>query len=223
MMNYTDIVEIVNKECDVKIEKYELGLHMINHKHPISITQGEFEFIGNFIVNNNLKTGFEVATAFGISALSAGLAFKQTGGKLITMDCYAEEQLSDAHSYGNKYQTYKNADGYVIANFIKEKFDIPIEIIIGWSPWDTPAAIKNVHGDKKLDYVFIDAMHTDDALIQDINGIFPFLNDKFIVFCHDMHCFSDLTLWYIQAKLNCRLQIPNISSPNYQLFCFTNI
>jgi predicted O-methyltransferase YrrM len=43
------------------------------------------------IVENNFKSGFEIATAFGYSTEYLGLAFQKTGGKCISLDCYIEE------------------------------------------------------------------------------------------------------------------------------------
>ncbi len=47
------------------------------------------------IVENNFKSGFEIATAFGYSTAYLGLAFQKTGGKCISLDCYIEEFKED--------------------------------------------------------------------------------------------------------------------------------
>ena len=59
---------------------------MENHIFPLSIRYDEFEFLKNLIIKYNLKSGFELATAFGVSTVALGIGFIKTGGKLVTMD-----------------------------------------------------------------------------------------------------------------------------------------
>ena len=57
------------------IENYAIG--MSNHMFPLSVRYDEFEFLKNVILKYNLKSGFELATAFGVSTVALGVAFKQ--------------------------------------------------------------------------------------------------------------------------------------------------
>ena len=97
---------------------------MLQHPYPYSILQEEFDFLKNIIVENNLKCGYECATAFGISSLAIGLGFKQTGGKCVTMDAYIEEKCEDPGKYKNfEKQVYEQDDGYKSVKYLIEKFE----------------------------------------------------------------------------------------------------
>ena len=192
MTTYNDLVELT-KNTDCELVKNGKGMHMKYHPNPASIAQPEFHFLTKFVKDNNLKKGYEVATAFGISMLAAALGFKETGGKLVTMDAYIEEQFNSCCGYDETHkQTYKDSDGFKTASFLIEKFDLKnvVTTTVGFSPIDTAKVIQSVFGSDKLDYAFIDALHTEEAVIQDIEATIPFLADKFVLFLHDVHCFT---------------------------------
>jgi hypothetical protein len=73
--------------------------------------------------------------------------------------------------------------------------------------------------------VFIDALHTDQALIQDTEAVLPFLADKFVVFWHDQHCHQDAAKNYIRDKFGKKWSIPfnPDARDNYGLCYVTNI
>ncbi len=190
-MEYTELLDLVNNDFDIKIRNNSRALSMVDHENPVCITEKEFNFITDFIIKHNLKTGYECATAFGVSALAAGLGFKKTGGKLVTMDAYIEEQYNDAAQYNDKKQTYENADGYRLAYFLLNYYEVPVAPKVGWSPDNVEQVIKEEFGDNKIEYAFIDALHNDDAFVKDINAIKPFLAEKFVLFVHDVWCFSE--------------------------------
>ena len=68
------------------------GLRMAHRAIPVSLSETEFNYLHDFIVDHRLQCGFDLATAFGISALAMGTALKKTGGRLLSMDSYHEEQ-----------------------------------------------------------------------------------------------------------------------------------
>lgn len=192
MINYKELVNIT-KNTPYELVNEGKGIHMKKHSNPASIAQSEFNFINKFIIDNDLKKGYEVATAFGISMLAAGLGFKETNGRLVTMDAYIEEQFDSCCAYDESHkETYQNADGFKTASFLIEEFDLKniVTPTVGFSPRDTSKVIESVFGLEKLDYVFIDALHTEEAVLQDIEVILPFLADKFVLFLHDVHCFT---------------------------------
>lgn len=193
---YVDIVNDVDNPVGI-VFNHSQSLNMRNHYNPWSIKYPEFKYLYDTIKNNNLKAGYEVATAFGISALAAALAMKDTGGKLVTMDAYIEEKYNDAGSYTNadKEVYYENNDGYKNVNYLIKKFQLEGTLLpeIGWSPNDTEKVLSK-HFDlqkEKLDYIFIDAGHWDDAVIKDIDSVVPFLAERCYIFFHDVHCFTD--------------------------------
>lgn len=164
------------------------SLKMVGHHHPWSVKPNEFFFIGDFIRKHGLKAGYEIATGFGISSLGAALGFKDTGGKLVTMDAYIEEANDNCAAYEGKRGTYADSDGYKSVMWLREQFGLQDVLFpkVGWSPNDAPKAITNVFGEQaKLDYAFIDGLHTEEAVIKDTLSVEPYLAEKFIVFFHD--------------------------------------
>ena len=73
-------------------------------------------------VEHNLQRGYECATAFGISSCAIGLGFKQTGGKIVTMDAYIEEKCQNPGAYKDFERTvYEQSDGYKSVKYLIEK------------------------------------------------------------------------------------------------------
>jgi len=167
-------------------------IKMIGHTVPLSIMQKEFDFLHNIVVENNLKCGFELATAFGISGTAIGTAFKKTGGKFVTMDAYVEEKYDNAGTYENfQREVYEKSDGYKSVNYLIDKLDLRGTMYpeIGWSPDDVDSIIEK-HFTEKLDFVFLDAGHFEGQMIKDINQIYKHLSDKFIFVFHDIYSWS---------------------------------
>lgn len=177
----------------VKYEPSGRGhIKMVGHSVPYSIMQKEFDFLHNIIVDNNLKRGFELATAFGISGTAIGTAFKKTGGKFVTMDAYIEEKYDNAGTYEHfQKEVYDKSDGYKSVNYLIDNFDLRDTMFaeIGWSPDDVDSII-NKHFTEKLDFVFLDAGHFGDQMIKDIKEINKHLDDKFVFVFHDIYPWS---------------------------------
>jgi methyltransferase family protein len=188
-------------------------LRMIGHHNPLSIKEAEFYFIKNYIVEHRLKVGFEVATAFGISALAAASGFAETGGKLASMDAYIEEQFNDAGIYSDiADKKFYQADGWCSAHFLASEFDVVpfVEFHIGWSPTDTPTVIESVHCGKRLDYVFIDGGHFSLQIEADVNAVLPYLEKSATVFFHDVYddSFTPNLIEYFEQTLGGKMEIP---------------
>lgn len=166
------------------IENYVLS--MSNHIFPLSVRYDEFEFLKNLVVKYNLKSGFELATAFGVSTVALGVAFKQNGGKLVTMDAYVEERQE---VYTQEYvdtSTNYDADGFKSVNYLIEYFRLK-EVVnpqIGWSPVDVKNVVQN-HSRKTFDFLFLDGGHSPGQIIQDLYAIRPFLEKEHIIVLHD--------------------------------------
>jgi predicted O-methyltransferase YrrM len=173
------------------IENWYMG--MKGYDFPRSIYVHEFDYLKNLVIDYNLKSGYEVATAFGLSALALGLGFKETGGKLVTMDAYIEESQIEIEDYIIRYRnegsnTVTDAMGYKSANYLMEYFRLKdvVKVEIGYSPIDVGRILgKNI--DKKLDFAFIDAGHFPEQVIKDLQAIIPFLGDEYVIALHD--CF----------------------------------
>ena len=184
----------IDQDAEIKYAFENGSLRMGNHNMPLSIKQDECDFLTSFINYNNLQRGYEVATAFGVSTVACGLGFKATGGRLVTMDAYIEEQYDSCVDYRQNKGTYQDADGFKSVNFLLDHFDLKNTVTptVGWSPDDTQERLSRVFdlSSEKLDFVFIDALHYDEAVIEDVKSVLPFLADRFAIFFHDVHCFG---------------------------------
>jgi len=191
MSQFEEIVKF--EDGPVQYENTGSGhIKMKQHPYPYSIKQDEFEFLKNIIIEHNLQRGYECATAFGVSSCAIGLGFKQTGGKVVTMDAYVEEQCQNPGAYKDFERTvYETSDGYKSVKYLIEKFELQDTLFpeIGWSPDDTFRCIKN-HFREKLDFVFIDAGHFEDQMIKDIDAFLPLLADKYVLAFHDVYEWS---------------------------------
>jgi predicted O-methyltransferase YrrM len=191
MSQFEEIVKF--EDGPVQYENTGSGhIKMKQHPYPYSIKQDEFEFLKNIIIEHNLQRGYECATAFGVSSCAIGLGFKQTGGKVVTMDAYIEEKCQNPGAYKDFERTvYETSDGYKSVKYLIEKFELQDTLFpeIGWSPDDTESSIRK-HFSEKLDFVFIDAGHFEEHMIKDIDVFLPLLADKYVLAFHDVYDWS---------------------------------
>lgn len=201
-----DLLDVVRLDGPIKYECVgtdgTAGIRMVAHRTPVSITQQEADIISLAVAERNVQRGYELATAFGVSATAIGLALRQTGGKLVTMDAYVEEQINEPWYYYGENRVNLASDGYQSACYLLRTFGLNKVVTpkIGWSPSDVERIVKSVHGEDKLDFVFLDAFHSDEALLKDYLAIEPFIADRFVMFVHDIHCFSPETLAVVGRK-----------------------
>lgn len=169
-----------------------IALRMSRSASPTSIKIAEFEYIRNLISERGLTRGFEIATGFGISALAAGLAFRETGGMLVTMDAYVEEMVGDAGTYRTCGKTlYFEADGYQSVQYLCRKFDLDgtVRPRIGWSPDDVEGILTEEFPDireRNLDFVFIDGGHFAEFVKRDLKAVQPFVGAGTCILLHDV-------------------------------------
>lgn len=212
------------------------GLSMSNHEGPISISENEFAFIFEKVRQHRLMNGYDLATAWGCSALAAAIPMQEYGGRLVSMDCYAEELYNDGFSYaGNEDSSIKaqiDPDGEKLARKLKEHFKLKdLKLYKGISPQQTSWALASIGGWHPftgkpmiaLDYAFIDGLHTLEAMLKDTLSIIDFINrDHFVIFYHDTHfdTFPPGTWNIISSLLGCRMERFETES---RLGWFTNI
>ena len=194
MSIFQDIVALgfvgENGDSDIQYWNHNNHIRIKGTEVPLSISAEEIEHIGMLIEKHNLKCGYELATAFGVSAVAAGLGFLKTGGKLLSVDAYIEEMYNDAGIYKGKQEIFKEARGLKSAKFLRNHFglDNVITFEVGWSPTDIPTlAQKFLKKDEKFDYVFIDAGHFEDQILADIQAILPYTADKCLWIFHDVY------------------------------------
>ena len=204
---------------------YELTTHghmkMIGHSFPYSIKNDEFVYLQQLIVEHKLMRGFECATAFGISSCAIASGFQRTGGKLVTLDAYIEEETKDPNVYRNvSSHTYNESAGYKSVMFLREHFNLTNNLYpeIGWSPNDVDTIIKkHFHGDL-LDFVFLDAGHFSEQMIKDIDAFVPFLDSKFVLAFHDDYpwSFSPEVHQHLMKKIgkDCQIVVPHPRGEN---------
>ncbi len=153
---------------------------------PLSVRYDEFEFLKNLIIKYNLKSGFELATAFGVSAVAIGLGFKETGGKLVTMDAYIEETSDDYNPEYPNTSTNYDSDGFKSVNYLIEHFRLRdiVNPQIGYSPVDVKDIVEN-HSKKTFDFLFLDGGHSPAQIIRDLYAIRPFMEKEYVIVLHD--------------------------------------
>lgn len=188
-------------------------LRMAHKDVPLSILEPEFNYITDVIKTNNCKTGFEVATAFGISALAAALGFEQTGGKLVTMDAYIEENSEHPNAYrGANKILYKESMGFKSANFLRTKFEVEnnLSIECGWSPDDIDEVIERNFGpNAKLDYIFIDSGHFPEQMRAEVDVLSKYIHRDTVVLFHDVfdYMFDPETTIHVMRTLKGKIDI----------------
>lgn len=173
-----------NNEDNEVFENYSISMY--GHQFPLSIRPTEFEFLKDLIIKYNLKSGFELATAFGVSTTALGLGFKQTGGKLLTMDAYVEEREQFYQQTYENTEVNFDSDGFKSVNYLIEYFRLK-EIVyptIGWSPNDLVKSISSFPN-PSFDFVFLDAGHSPRQVILDLRALYPLLGKKFVFVFHD--------------------------------------
>jgi len=216
------------KEAEAVLEKMKVVqelLEPVNHSHrvssidrnwklktkkfPHSCTDEEGLMLYFTIVENDFKSGFEIATAFGYSTAYLGLAFQKTGGKCISLDCYIEEfkedylyneseLISASEKIRSEIDIGKLPVGLDMAKNIAKRLGVEnvIDFKVGLSPNDVPKVI----GERKIDFAFIDGGHFGDQPTKDFLAVLPYLSDKCAVLFHDNHSNCDVYRAVIEAK-----------------------
>jgi len=200
------------------------SIRMVGTQYPNSITQPEFSYLYNMVAKNNLQNGYEVATGFGISALAAGLGFKDTGGWLVTIDGYEEEKKQDP--LGGYFEAkHTDSKGYKSMTQLMDKFGLEETVfpVIGWSPIDTAVCLDAVfYQDDLLDDVFIDGYHTDEAAIADFDAIKDRLNkDKFLLAFHDSDGIPG-AIWHAEDYLGIEGKLESHRPSGFCLYVIQN-
>lgn len=190
----TDVKNVFEVVEDLdSLDDFDRSKKLKERNFPYSCTDEEGLILHEAVNLLNLKSGFEIATAFGYSSLFLGLAFSKNKGKLISLDCYVEEwkdnflydfedlqfvteEVKKEVALGNLPIGLK----YAQANRDELALQNNINYHIGISPLDLPDIIKD-----NIDFAFIDGGHFGDQPTKDFLGIYPKLSEKCIVFFHD--------------------------------------
>lgn len=180
-----DIVEKVKRayeEEGFQIRKDSFGATVLYDKKNKRILQTGCGFhdsdIKLFLIISDImpvKSIFIIGNAFGYSTFCLSEIFK-----------YALIDVIDAEVEGED-----NKRGSEITRIISKKHYPNVRLTIGFSPQDTPKAIRpEIKSQGGYDLVFIDGLHTDEQIIKDFDGIMPFLAPKCVVAIHDVGVFK---------------------------------
>lgn len=170
-------------------------------KFPYSLTDEEGLVLHKLVADCGFREGYEIATAFGYSSLYLGLAFKKTGGRLVTVDAYVEESeenfLYSEDTARERAARFKEALERGRLNELPEGLQFAaenarvlgiqdvIQFEIGFSPDGIPPILSN----RLLDFAFIDGGHFGEQPILDVDAILPNLRkDRFALVFHDTQC-----------------------------------
>lgn len=177
-----------------QVSNFDFSRKLKTKKFPYSCTDEQGLLLYYTITENNFKSGFEIATAFGYSTLYIGLGMKKTGGTCVTIDCYVEEfkesYLYDDTELVQTISDIKNSvskgifpDGLAFAKSQSKQLGLEniTEFQIGLSPSDVPAII----GNRKIDFAFIDGGHFGEQPTKDFLAIAPYLSERCAVLFHD--------------------------------------
>ena len=77
---------------------------------------------------------------------------------------------------------HDNALGTAISRRIASRRFPNVQITVGWSPQDLPAAMRA----NSYDLAFIDGLHTDEQVAKDFFGLLPVLSERSVVILHDI-------------------------------------
>jgi hypothetical protein len=208
MITFDEIIE-ASQSGPMPLE-WEPGgcLKMVNHFHPFSIKPIEFRTIAEYIIHHGLQRGFEIGTGVGISALAAAIGMQATGGHMVTLDSYIEEHHNHYLAYTHLSEVYdQTADAYRGLRHLRKAFRLEnvLSLEIGRSPECVQSLVKAHYGSDKLDYVMIDAEHTNEGLLRDLEAVRPHLAEKHAIFLHDTHCFDASLVadafWFPHCKI----------------------
>jgi len=185
------LIDFVKKNSNIDLQKGGIPEHhawCIGGKLPISISEYEFNFMKKFIIDNNLKNGFELGTGIGISTIAIAFGLGKNDGKLLTVDSYVEDE-TQYQFMGNKEIATKHGEkSKELLSKLFSLFNLKnIDQVIGWSP---KYCIYHLKNRGKIDFVFLDCPKCDDDFLRDISYLPDFLSNKYVIFVHDSHTFT---------------------------------
>lgn len=184
---FQDIAAITAGAARPYVVNEQGSLQMQGRHHPFSITETEFGYIARHVAAQGRQRGFEIGTGLGISALAAAFGMRETGGLIVTMDCYIESQLQDCFAYENATTAFPEAPERETIRLLVEHFGLQVHLAaeVGLSPRDVAATVRKHFGESLCDYGFLDAEHRDHALEQDMLALGPHLAPFHTCFLHD--------------------------------------
>lgn len=193
MRQFQDALELVHEE-PYSLDDLDKSRKLRDKAFPYSCTDEEGLVLYHVIRAHGLRSGFEIATAFGYSSAFIGLGLAANEGRLVTMDCYVEEwkesfeyemdELIEAvRVVSERVEEGVLPSGLAMANEQLEALGLAdtVTLSVGISPGSVPEALAGA----KLDFAMIDGGHFGDQPTADFEAVAPFLAPRCAVFFHD--------------------------------------
>jgi hypothetical protein len=167
-----------------------------------TVDMGSPERLYSTIINDknrrtvNCSGGFTVSDAFLFSAIS-GLIKPENIlviGNSFGLSTFVLAELFPTATVDAIDAELENVEPRLGSEITREiaRSDFPnVRLVIGFSPQDLP----KVAAGKKYQFVFVDAMHTNEAVLGDYYGILDMLSDNCIVYFHDVANCNMLESW----------------------------
>lgn len=172
-----------------------------DRRFPYSLTFEEGMLLYHLVAANGLRSGYEIATAFGFSSFFLALASEQTGGHLTSADAYIEEEMEDfiydlasAEAHVESLRRLQNEGAldqlprglqFAIEGIERLGLESIVDYRIACSPQGVPELLEG----STLDFAFIDGGHFGEQPVLDVESVLPYLDsDRFLVVFHDTQC-----------------------------------
>ncbi len=197
----TDKLEPVLFPNQLAFDELDWMYRLRDRKFPYSLTFEEGMLFHFLVAANGLKSGYEIATAFGMSSFFIATAMQKTGGHLISADAYIEEEMEDFlyDHEATKAHVDKIADlqkqkrhsklprGLQFA--IEGAMELQIESVVDYRIACSPEGVPDLLDGRVLDFAFIDGGHFGEQPILDVKSVLPYLDqDRFLMMFHDTQC-----------------------------------
>jgi hypothetical protein len=189
---WSDLINIIYESSGILFEAGRChpehnGLS-ISGNLPFSISEYEFNYIKNFIIKNDLKNGYELATGIGISTIAIGYALSKNNGKLITVDSYMEEEIQN-QPIDNTGLSFSNTGFWRNSMLFKS---MGLENVIPYKRSSPECEdILDTEFNNDIDFAFLDCPKDANDFVRDATILKNRINrDKFAIFVHDTHCFE---------------------------------
>lgn len=165
----------LNWDLDFQI-KPEPGVHN-NQQTTLfetDVTRGELSMIVNCIAENDIDNYLEIGVYYGATLYNVVNLFKMNGH---TLDAYGYDCFNQGVEGDNSHTS-----GWPDFNTVKTKLkDLPeIKLIVG-----AASEVDKVITHRKFDFVFHDANHTKNAIVEDLIVLKNILNQNAFVAVHN--------------------------------------
>lgn len=187
-----DALDVV--EQDAALDRLDESRTLRDGPYPGSCTDEEGLALYHVITANGLRSGFEIATAFGYSTAYIGLAMQRTGGELVSMDCYVDTSATPpdarpqelAQAVAEVMQRIEQGvypAGLALAD--EHLSALGLEDLVTLSIGISPESVADALAGRRLDFALIDGSRSGDQPTWDFDAVLPFLQPRCAVFFHD--------------------------------------